>query len=156
MNRREFTKGLVAAGMTPALPIKSLAKAAPVAKIAKDSMYFWAHFVTRVHNKCSPAMLTRLLKLEPAQSEKIYADLLADGAITPADAFGISRATDPLYQQFATVTGHGPKISSASDKPLKKLEKIVEAETDDTREETPDNDDNSREIEEVSEGFTET
>lgn len=125
MNRREFTKGLAAASLTPALPIKALGAAVPAAELAKDSMYIWANFVTRVHNKCSPDMLTRLLHIDPSHSAKLYAQLMADGAITAPNMFGLSQSTDPLHQKFATVTGHGPKGLSTVEKtgdsnPLKK------------------------------------
>lgn len=103
MNRREFTKGLAALGVTPALPLPALSKAAPIAGMATDPMYVWAQFITRVHDKCSPAMLSRLLKLDTTHAESLYADLLKNGVIGPANTFGISRATDPLYQEYAKI-----------------------------------------------------
>lgn len=109
MNRREFTKGLAAAGLTAAAPMPAIASSAAAANTAKDSMYIWANFITRVHNKCSPEMLSRHLRLDAAHGARLYSQLLADGAISAPNAFGISKATEPLYQQFATVTGHGSK-----------------------------------------------
>lgn len=126
MNRREFTKGLAALGVAPALPLPSLANAAPVAEMAKDSMYFWAQFITRVHNKCSPAMLTRLLKLDPSHASDLYDEMLRDGVIGPADAFGISKATDPIYQEFAKVG-----TNKAKQLTLKRKTRSVELPTDD-------------------------
>jgi len=127
MNRREFTKGLAALGVTPALPLPALAKAAPIAGMATDPMYVWAQFITRVHDKCSPAMLSRLLKLETSHAEGLYADLLKNGVIGPANSFGISRATDPLYQEYAKIgakqvqtinpnqeTANKPKLKSSN------------------------------------------
>lgn len=110
MNRREFTKGLAAAGLAPALPLPSLAKAAPAAMAAKDPMYFWANFVSRVHNNCTPDMFSRLLKLEPGHSATLFNQLIADGAITAPDAFGLSQSTNPLYPEYSRVMGHGKKV----------------------------------------------
>jgi|GEM_PF-1992929 len=115
MNRREFTKGLAAAGLAPALPLPSIAKAAPAAMAVKDPMYFWASFVSRVHNKCSPAMLTRLLKLEPEHSAKLFSQLLADGAVTAPDIYGLSQSTNPLYPEYSRVMGHGNKLVNSVD-----------------------------------------
>ncbi len=115
MNRREFTKGLAAAGLAPALPLPSIAKAAPAAMAAKDPMYFWASFVTRVHNKCSPAMLTRLLSLEPEHSAKLFSQLMADGAVTAPDIYGLSKSTNPLYPEYSRIMGQGKKLANSLD-----------------------------------------
>jgi len=109
MNRREFTKGLAAAGLAPALPLPALAKAAPAVAAAKDPMYFWANFVSRVHNKSSANMITRLLKIDAEHGAKLYAQLIADGALTAPDAYGLSQSTNPLYPEYSRVAGHGPK-----------------------------------------------
>jgi len=120
MNRREFTKGLAAAGLAPALPLPALAKAAPAVAAAKDPMYFWANFVSRVHNKSSANMITRLLKIDAEHGAKLYAQLIADGALTAPDAYGLSQSTNPLYPEYSRVAGHGPKtvenLTKSSDK----------------------------------------
>ncbi len=143
MNRREFTKGLAAAGLTPALPLPSLAATGQAAVAAKDSMYVWANFITRVHNKCSPEMLSRLLKVDAGHGAKLYAQLLADGAISAPNAYGISKATEPLYQQFATVTGHGSKVAATAEPSdnSKLLDKVMDDDAggeEDVTEDAPD------------------
>jgi len=107
MNRREFTKSLVAASVTPALPLSALASGAPAVAAAKDPMYFWANFISRVHNKSSPGMLSRLLKLDPDHASRLYTQLVSDGALTAPDAFGLSVSTNPLHPEFSRVAGHG-------------------------------------------------
>jgi len=162
MNRREFTKGLMAAGVVPAVPIPALAKVAPVAAATKDSMYIWASFVTRVHNKCSPDMLTRLLKIDPAHSAKLYAKMLSDGSITAPNAFGISQSTNPLNQQFATVTGHGKNAATVTEKPETKLKKVLSEQSDETEISEPIKDDEDLEGDlaedaaKIDEDFTQT
>lgn len=109
MNRRQFTKSLVAAGLAPALPIPALSKAAPAATMARDPLYLWANFVTRVHNKTSPDMISRLLKVDAEHGAKLYAQLIQDGALTAPDAFGLSQSTNPLYPEYSKVMSHGKK-----------------------------------------------
>lgn len=116
MNRREFTKKLVAASVTPALPIPSIAGAAQATTMAKDPMYIWANFVSRVHNKTSPGMISRLLKVDPDQGAKLYAQLIDDGALTAPDAFGLSQSTNPLYPEFSKVMSHGKKALDGAGK----------------------------------------
>ena len=156
MNRREFTKKMMAAAVAPALPIPALAKTAPGATMAKDSMYIWANVISRVHNKCSPAMLTRLLHIEPAHGAQLYTQLMADGAITAPNAYGLSQSTDPLYQNFASVPGHGPKSVGDINKPNK--DKVLESvKADEDPAEVPDehNVDEHIELEEDNEGVAE-
>ncbi len=125
MNRREFTKSLAAASLAPALPLKSLAAAAPAA--ATDSMYVWADFISRVHNKCSPEMLMRLLKVDASKGHALYSQLMANGAISAPNAYGISQATKPLYQEFATVTGHSAKSAAPASASRKvSLDKLID------------------------------
>jgi len=141
---------------SPALPIPALAKAAPGATMAKDSMYIWANVISRVHNKCSPAMLTRLLHIEPAHGAQLYTQLMADGAITAPNAYGLSQSTDPLYQNFASVPGHGPKSVGDINKPNK--DKVLESvKADEDPAEVPDehNVDEHIELEEDNEGVAE-
>lgn len=79
-------------------------------------MYIWADFITRVHNKCSPNMLSRLLKVDADKAAQLYARLMADGVIGAPDVFGISKATKPMFTQYTTVAGHSPEPEITLDK----------------------------------------
>lgn len=110
MNRREFTRGLAALGVAPALPLPNLAKAAPAAaatvavnSAVVESMYFWGWFVARSHKICSPEILAKMLKMDAAVADEVYARLLGNGVITAPNAAGISRAVDPLNDAFTTM-----------------------------------------------------
>lgn len=53
----------------------------------------------RAHNKCSPGMLERLLKVDAATASALKAQLLEKGVISAhANAFGIHTASKPLYE----------------------------------------------------------
>ena len=151
MNRREFTRGLAALGVAPALPLPALARGAPAAgavamSTAAEQMYFWGWFTARVHKTCSPDSLSRLLKLDPDVATEIFNRLLTDGAITPPDAFGVSRAVDPLYEKFTTMKGEVAKRvahgdTASGDRPRRRL-KSGDRVTDNEAE-APQTDDNS-------------
>ena len=99
MKRRSFLKSLTAFAAAPLVPAKALFAAPSTAAAATlEQPYLWASFITRVHNKASPDMLVRLLKLEPAVAQDVFQKMLSDQVISPPDAFGISRAVNPFPQ----------------------------------------------------------
>lgn len=110
MKRRSFLKNLAATAVLPAVPFKSLAAAAPTAAAATmDQPYLWASFVSRVHNKASPAMLQRLLKLEEGVAQRVFQDLVKNNVVSTPNAYGISHAINPYPQ---------PGLSSIKPKPI--------------------------------------
>lgn len=107
MKRRRFLQGLTAAASLPALPLPAAtvfggatgaagaSGAAAATGVAGAQTYLWAEFVARVHDRASPAMLERLLKIDAGTARRVYGELLRDNIITAPDAFGLSRATNP-------------------------------------------------------------
>lgn len=127
MKRRNLLKSIGALGlmpMVPSLPTSSLAGVAPSVATASVSghTYKWAEMIVRAHNKCSPGMLERLLKVDTATASALKSQLLEKGVISAqANSFGIHSAVKPLYE------GAFVKPSSQLSKGLKKVnEKIDE------------------------------
>lgn len=84
MKRRTFLTNLAATAALPMIPAKALAGMAPTAAAASmDQPYLWASFITRVHNNASPAMLQRLLKLDPSVATRVYSELVKNNVVTP-------------------------------------------------------------------------
>lgn len=127
MKRRSLLKSLGALGvmpLVPSLPTSALASAAPTVANASVSShtYKWAEMIVRAHNKCSPGMLERLLKVDGATASALKSQLLEKGVISAnANSFGIHSAVKPLYE------GAFVRPSSQISKGLKKVnEKIDE------------------------------
>lgn len=123
MNRRSFTFGLGALAAAPAVPIPSLAKAMPAITPAALEYFDWAKMIVRAHNKCSPAMLQRLLKLEPTMALEVQSALLKEGVITMPGLNGMSEAVDPMYRDVFRNAG-GTDISQADAAPEAKDPKL--------------------------------
>jgi hypothetical protein len=132
MKRRNLLKSMGALSLmplVPSLPASALASAAPTVATASVSghTYKWAEMIVRAHNKCSPGMLERLLKVDGATASALKSQLLEKGVISAqANSFGIHSAVKPLYE------GAFVKPSSQISKGLKKVnEKIDEMMDDD-------------------------
>ena len=125
MNRRQFTKSLAALAATPALPVKAFAGAsgATAATVATPNLYTWGQMIARTHQQCSPGMLSRLLKIDLSRAASIHARLLRNGVVGPADAFGISRAIKPMYQNISAGAG---KLRTATVPNAPSAETVVE------------------------------
>lgn len=80
MNRRQFTQSLAALFATPALPAVSLA-AAPTST-APAAAYFWADYMTRMHNRCTADMLAPFFRSDKALAKTIHSQLVADNVLT--------------------------------------------------------------------------
>ncbi len=101
MNRRSFTASLAALFAAPALPgVASLAPSA-VSQSAV-SHYETAKLLARAHNRCSPEMLQRLLRVDAAIARKLNAMLLKRGVISSAGARGALIAVEPLNTHCIT------------------------------------------------------
>lgn len=86
MNRRFFLSALSAIAAAPALP----AMAVPVS----SKQMVTAKIIARAHNRCTPGMLARHLKVSPEVAGRVQAQLLRQGVIT-APVSGVSLATNP-------------------------------------------------------------
>lgn len=129
MKRRSLLKYIGALGLmplVPSLPASALAGSAPAATLAVSTHnYKWAEMIVRAHNKCSPGMLERLLKVDPATASALKSQLLEKGVISAqANSFGIHSAVKPLYE------GAFVRPSSQLSKGLKKaneeLDKLID------------------------------
>ena len=101
MNRRSFTASLAALFAVPTLP--AAASVTPVGvSAAATTHYTTAKLLARAHNRCSPAMLQRLLRVESAVATELNAMLLKRGVISAASAQGTSMAVHPLNTHCIT------------------------------------------------------
>lgn len=121
MKRRSFLQGLSAAAATPMVPGGALARMTTSGGMAAASAqpYLWAEFISRVHNRASPAMFERLLKLDGDTARRVYGELLRDNVVTAPDAFGLSRAANPYPQAHVTA---GMRSSATTSQPAPKKE----------------------------------
>lgn len=120
MKRRNLLKSLGALGlmpMVPSLPASAVASSTPVATATASAHHYkWAEMIVRAHNKISPGMLERLLKVDTATASALKSQLLEKGVISAqANSFGIHSAVKPLYE------GAFVKPSSQITKGLKKV-----------------------------------
>lgn len=90
MNRRDFTRSLVALGLTAAIP--SLALAAPQPAL---DMYGRSVHMARNTGLCSIKMLSQKLALPATAARDIQAKLIRNGVITTPDKTGIAMAIRP-------------------------------------------------------------
>lgn len=101
MNRRYFTASLAALFAVPAMP--AVASLVPAATSQTAASHFaTAKLLARAHNRCSPAMLQRLLRVDSAIDHELNAMLLKRGVISAASAKGASIATNPLNTHCIT------------------------------------------------------
>ncbi len=140
MKRRTFLTNLAATAALPMIPVKALAGMAPTAAAASmDQPYLWASFITRVHNNASPAMLQRLLKLDPSVATRVYSELVKNNVVTPPNAYGISRAVNPFPQPgMAHMQGQTGANSITGSKKSAKLDTSKVTKTDERRAEPSD------------------
>lgn len=137
MKRRNLLKSIGAMGLmplVPSLPGSALASTVPTVATASVSghTYKWAEMIVRAHNKCSPGMLERLLKVDAATASALKSQLLEKGVINAqANSFGIHSAVKPLYEgAFVKPSSH---ISKGLKKVNEKIDKMMD-EDDELRE----------------------
>ena len=88
MKRRFFTFRLAA---VPALPL-----AAATVPQAKSAQLATAKMLARAHNRCSPAMLARLMRINGGLAAELNAAVFRKSLITAAGADGASMAVSPI------------------------------------------------------------
>ena len=140
MNRRSFTASLAALFAVPALPAGAslVPAAAPQTAV---SHYTTAKLLARAHNRCSPAMLQRLLRVDSAIATELNAMLLKRGVISAAGAQGVSMATAPLNTHCITneamrASNVAQKLKDAKEK-LDQLSDALETPEAETAQERP-------------------
>jgi ribosomal protein S18 acetylase RimI-like enzyme len=131
MNRRQFTQSLAALLATPAMPAVTVA--ATPTTTAPAAAYFWADYMTRLHNRCTPDMLAPFFKADKALAKTIHSQLVADNVLTasghahpnllnkqPKKTFGQrdlnrsnSRVKEPAKQEQMNTMTDAPKIRMA-------------------------------------------
>ena len=92
MQRRTFIQTLTALMATPALPTVA-ATAAPSATITQH--FARAKLLARCHDRASPEMFARLMKLDQDTARGVYRMLRSENVIAKG-ADGIARAVNPL------------------------------------------------------------
>ena len=70
MNRRQFTQALAALFAAPTVP--SMAALAPASGTLPPAAYFWADYMTRLHNRCTAEMLAPFFKADAALAKTIH------------------------------------------------------------------------------------
>ncbi len=91
MKRRTFISTLAALAATPALP--ATAAAAPTTHITQH--FAKAKLLARCHDRASPEMFARLMKLDETTAKGVYA-MLKDRNVIASGMDGVTRALNPL------------------------------------------------------------
>lgn len=106
MNRRDFTRGLLALGAAPALPMQAALAAPGVAAPAATAshMYFMGWYTARMNNTCSPEMLVSKLNVDPRVAQEIFGKLIRNNTVSAPNALGISTTVDPLPRAMRSAT----------------------------------------------------
>ncbi|MFK7838241.1 MAG: hypothetical protein AB8B60_18685 [Sulfitobacter sp.] len=92
MKRRTFVSMLTALVATPALPV-SATIAAPAGKLTQH--FAKAKLLARCHDRASPEMFERLMKLDSQTAQGLF-DMLKDRSVIAKGADGVTRAMNPL------------------------------------------------------------
>jgi hypothetical protein len=116
MNRRQFTATLAALPVTNLLPLPLTAATVPQSVSVPAGTYAWAQLIARAQNRCSPAMLARHLRLDPATAGQLFHELIRDGVLRMAGPAGIAKAVQPM-----NATGRPAPSLRASVSKLRKL-----------------------------------
>jgi len=124
MNRREFTRNMLAAAATPALPLPALAKAQAV--VVPKAARFWAIYMTHLHGDITPGMLTQMTGIAPAQTTAIRAKLIADNVISPTGFVRKSAAAQTLLRSQKQTEATLSKIKAQAEKTAKLVDQVSE------------------------------
>ena len=136
MNRRQFTTALTALFAAPALPSMATAAAPSAANIKVASI------IARSHNRCSPEMLARLMRLDMGAATGLHNTLLRQGVIMSAPV-GPAMATNPTNTHC--ITNEALRPSNMLQKLAKLKEQADEFLSDDGAPEVEDQTDPTRE-----------
>ena len=122
MKRRTFISTLAALAASPALP--ATATTAPATQITQH--FAKAKLLARCHDRASPEMFARLMKLDEQTAKGVYA-MLKDKNVIASGIDGVARALNPLNTQCvpneALKARDFAKISSDVSKRLREMAK---------------------------------
>ena len=145
MNRREFTRNLLAAATIPALPVPAMAKAQTV--VVPKAARFWAIYMTHLHGDITPGMLTQMTGIAPAQTTAIRAKLIADKVISPTGFVPKGLAAQSIArsqkQTEATLTKLKERFTKSLDlmeETAKETEDLTQLSEEEPVQETPQDD----------------
>ncbi len=124
MNRREFTRNMMAAMAAPALPLPALAKAQAVA--VPKAARFWAIYMTHLHGDVTPGMLTQMTGIDPVQTTAIRAKLIADKVIAPVGFMEKSIAVQTIARSEAQTKSTLAKIKSQTEQTREAAKELVD------------------------------
>jgi len=102
MNRRDFTRALLASAAVPLMPTPALAMA-PTAAAIPTAATSWASHLTAMHGTCTPKMLSSVLSVDVATAQNLSRGLVARGVMTHGQTVGTaSRVTAVLSKTSET------------------------------------------------------
>jgi hypothetical protein len=84
MNRRQFTQSLAALFATPAIPAAALTASLPAGSAVPATAYFWADYMTRLHSRCTPQMLTPFFRADIELAKTVHHQLVMENYLTPS------------------------------------------------------------------------
>ena len=95
MKRRDFLRSAGAAAVIPVLPLPAMAVPAAAAPV-NSFQVGWAALYARAHNKASPALIQKWLRVTPEQANALMGELVNQNIIKLPIA-GSATAVQPMY-----------------------------------------------------------
>lgn len=117
MNRRDFTKSLMALGLAPSLPASAMAVPAPAGYT--PYMYGLGAHLARSSGRISPAILMQKLRLGSEAAHAMQAQMFRNGVVTASNAAGLARAVQPY---MISLPGTAAALGGSSAAPKKVAE----------------------------------
>lgn len=127
MNRRNFTKSILAAGLLPALP--SISIAATPAPAFTPYMYGLAAHFARASGTSTASLLAKKLLLSPSAAAAMQRRLIANGVVNAPNAAGLATATRPFIKGRIGV-GSGIKLGENITKIAHKISEVADIQAD--------------------------
>ncbi|NNK16509.1 MAG: hypothetical protein HKP51_06360 [Sulfitobacter sp.] len=115
MNRRQFTATLAALPVTNLLPLPLTAASAPQSVSVPAGTYAWARLIARAQNRCTPAMLARHLRLDPATAGQLFDEMIRDGVLRVPGPAGIAKAVQPMNPTGRPMPSLSESVSKLGD-----------------------------------------
>ena len=147
MNRREFTRNLIAVASVPALPVPTIAKTQAV--VVPKAARFWAIYMTHLHGDITPGMLTQMTGIAPAQTSAIRAKLIADKVISPTGfvpkglaAQTIARSQKQTEDTLTKIKEQFTKSFELTEEPAKDDDRSAHLDQEELGQEIPEGDQN--------------
>lgn len=110
MNRREFTKSLAAATITPALPGKALALGAST---VPEALFARAVKWAPVWHKSTAATFAKILKVDRTTAAEVFARLQQEGVISKPGADGFAYAAQPWFEDAKVAVDLSERLINA-------------------------------------------